>query len=198
MNNSAPSPSAKSYAERIAWMHEPVHLRCGFLPWFVRRMLEDALHRYFCRFEQVLLAMMELYQQGKLEPWPDAAEAATAPRKSKYKMKFPPAAPARGAGCSAAPLPPQMPSGSALVQDTADNAAEVETDDRRITAPGFARPSFARIAMAPLATAPCGTVTMARPHPPSRPPWGRFWGADNRCIKLKTFKPVWAQRENCV
>ena len=102
-------------AESMAWMHEPVRLSRGRLPWFLRWMLEQALHRMFCTLERGLLLLMELQREGKLELLPVAVESAPRPRGSRYKMKFPPVAPApeAGAGSAQAALSPEVEAVSA-------------------------------------------------------------------------------------
>jgi len=101
MNTPASPPISASLAKKMAWMHEPVRLTPGSMPWLVRRMLEIALHGFFCSLEQAILTLLELHRQGKLEPWPEQeSEAEPTPHLSRHKTTSNPTAPRRGAGAT--------------------------------------------------------------------------------------------------
>lgn len=180
MTSSVSSPSAPhSFAERIAWLHEPVQLSGLHLPWFVVRMLEHALHGYLCSLEQVLLTLWELYQQGKLPPLAETPEAADRPRPPKYKMKFPPATPTRGAGCAAVPQVPK----------TADAAPP----EAAKPAACWAAVRLALVRGKPQFSAPADRST--RRQTPRL--GGGAWMRPHRCRRSMFLQPAAALRENC-
>ena len=173
-------------AESMAWMHEPVRLSRGRLPWFLRWMLEQALHRMFCTLEQGLLMLLELQLQGKLALCQTAPDEQPMPRLSRYRMKSNPTARQGSAG------PKAVLTAAEATMQTGERGDDAVSDAGE---PQSSAMATAMIRLVPHKAWPRSTSGV---WPRLQPDWGDGAMPPSRCKGAKFSSVEWDGRETCV